>query len=149
MRLAFSLHSVERRTHSQPLSSRVRKIKCLQSAPESRCEACREAKLNCHFRDRERYFEERSRVITGAASTPLPRSQSTHASDATAGSPHHRYHSPESNAAINAFSVGSYSMSPSRYPVAAGEGNMDFSPYANNHRRCVICSSALPSPARF
>lgn len=44
--------------------SRLKKIKCLQPSPEARCEACKAAKIQCRFRDRERYFAERSRAIT-------------------------------------------------------------------------------------
>ncbi|KAG7090944.1 hypothetical protein E1B28_010016 [Marasmius oreades] len=48
---------------------RLKKIKCLQSAPESKCEACKAAKIPCRFRDRERYFAERSRAIAGPSVT--------------------------------------------------------------------------------
>ncbi|CAK5281342.1 unnamed protein product [Mycena citricolor] len=44
---------------------RLKKIKCLQSSPESKCEACKVAKVACRFKDRERYFAERSRAIAG------------------------------------------------------------------------------------
>ncbi|KAF9219602.1 hypothetical protein BS17DRAFT_385005 [Gyrodon lividus] len=44
---------------------RLKKIKCLQSSPETQCEACKAAKIPCKFRDRERYFAERSRAIAG------------------------------------------------------------------------------------
>lgn len=37
----------------------------MQSSPESQCEACKVAKIPCKFRDRERYFAERSRAIAG------------------------------------------------------------------------------------
>ncbi|KAF9231397.1 hypothetical protein BU15DRAFT_82449 [Melanogaster broomeanus] len=50
---------------------RLKKVKCLQPTPESQCEACTLAKIPCKFRDRERYFAERSRAITGT-STPIP-----------------------------------------------------------------------------
>ncbi len=45
--------------------SRLKKIKCLQPSPEAKCEACKAAKIQCRFRDRERYFAERSRAIAG------------------------------------------------------------------------------------
>ncbi|KAK2467851.1 hypothetical protein APHAL10511_000146 [Amanita phalloides] len=48
---------------------RLKKIKCLQPSPETKCEACRTAKIACRFKDRERYFAERSRAITGNANT--------------------------------------------------------------------------------
>ena len=50
-------------THFNP--SRLKKIKCLLPSPETKCEACKAAKIPCRFRDRERYFAERSRAIAG------------------------------------------------------------------------------------
>ncbi|KAG6886306.1 hypothetical protein C0993_006716 [Termitomyces sp. T159_Od127] len=44
---------------------RLKKIKCLQPSPETKCEACKASKIPCRFRDRERYFAERSRAIAG------------------------------------------------------------------------------------
>ncbi|KAF5321731.1 hypothetical protein D9619_001725 [Psilocybe cf. subviscida] len=44
---------------------RLKKIKCNQSAPEAKCEACKASRISCRFRDRERYFAERSRAIAG------------------------------------------------------------------------------------
>ncbi|KAF8995469.1 hypothetical protein BDQ17DRAFT_1392227 [Cyathus striatus] len=76
---------------------RLKKIKCLQPSPEAKCEACKSAKIPCRFRDRERYFAERSRAIAGP--------------NANAGySPESR---PETNAGLDAFSVASSSSSPS------------------------------------
>ena len=49
--------------------SRLKKIKCLQPSPETKCEACRTAKIACRFKDRERYFAERSRAIAGNSNT--------------------------------------------------------------------------------
>ncbi|KAJ7178826.1 hypothetical protein C8R43DRAFT_1189333 [Mycena crocata] len=51
---------------------RVKKIKCLQVTPEANCEACKAANIPCRFRDRERYFAERSRTNFGpnVASSP-------------------------------------------------------------------------------
>lgn len=45
--------------------SRLKKIKCLQPHPDSKCDACKAAKIPCKFKDRERYFAERSRAIAG------------------------------------------------------------------------------------
>lgn len=50
---------------------RLKKIKCLQPSPEAECEACRSAKISCRFRDRERYFAERSRAIAGPSASTL------------------------------------------------------------------------------
>ncbi|KAF9047364.1 hypothetical protein BJ165DRAFT_1414677 [Panaeolus papilionaceus] len=75
---------------------RLKKIKCLQPSPETKCEACKAAKIPCRFRDRERYFAERSRAIAGPNS-------SSYASELR----------PEPHAALDAFSVASGSSSPS------------------------------------
>ncbi|KAI6157392.1 hypothetical protein BKA82DRAFT_950511 [Pisolithus tinctorius] len=50
---------------------RLKKIKCLQPSPETQCEACTSAKIPCRFRDRERYFAERSRAIAGPSSPTM------------------------------------------------------------------------------
>jgi hypothetical protein len=47
------------------LDSRLKKIKCLQTSPDAKCDACNQANVSCRFRDRERYFVERSRVMAG------------------------------------------------------------------------------------
>lgn len=73
---------------------RLKKIKCLQPSPESKCDACKTAKIPCRFRDRERYFAERSRAIAGPTS---------YGADFRA----------EANPALDAFSVASSSSSPS------------------------------------
>jgi len=75
---------------------RLKKIKCLQPSPESKCEACKAAKIPCRFRDRERYFAERSRAIAGPS---LPNYEGEAQSEA------HR--------ALDSFSVASSSSSPS------------------------------------
>lgn len=46
---------------------RLKKIKCLQTTPESVCEACTTAGISCRFRDRERYYAERSRIAAAQA----------------------------------------------------------------------------------
>ncbi|KAF8507318.1 hypothetical protein BU17DRAFT_8983, partial [Hysterangium stoloniferum] len=45
-------------------SCRVKKIKCQQSTPNSRCEACKTAKTPCLFGDRDRYQAERGVTCT-------------------------------------------------------------------------------------
>lgn len=53
--------------------SRLKKIKCLQSSSEAKCKACSQAKVSCRFRDREKYFAERSQFIGGPPSeSPSP-----------------------------------------------------------------------------
>ncbi|KAH0827328.1 hypothetical protein J3R83DRAFT_3954 [Lanmaoa asiatica] len=57
---------------------RLKKIKCLQPSPDSYCEACKVANIQCRFRDRERYFAERSRAIAGPSLTrPAGRAEYT------------------------------------------------------------------------
>ncbi|KAL9711691.1 hypothetical protein Ac2012v2_004763 [Leucoagaricus gongylophorus] len=54
-------------------SCRLKKIKCsqsseskcLQPSSDTRCKACKASKIPCSFKDRERYFAERSRVMAG------------------------------------------------------------------------------------
>ncbi|PPQ96810.1 hypothetical protein CVT26_006211 [Gymnopilus dilepis] len=75
---------------------RLKKIKCLQPSPEAKCEACKAAKIPCRFRDRERYFAERSRAIAGPNS-------GVYATELRS----------EPNPALDAFSVASGSSSPS------------------------------------
>ncbi|KAH7916522.1 hypothetical protein BJ138DRAFT_1108621 [Hygrophoropsis aurantiaca] len=55
---------------------RLKKIKCLQPTPEAQCDACKAAKVPCKFRDRERYFAERSRAIAGPSATGPSRKHS-------------------------------------------------------------------------
>ncbi|THH18177.1 hypothetical protein EW146_g2766 [Bondarzewia mesenterica] len=50
---------------------RLKKIKCTQLKTDNgKCEACDSANIDCQFRDRERYFAERSRIVTGATAGP-------------------------------------------------------------------------------
>lgn len=79
------------------LYSRSRKIKCLQSTPTSRCDACKEAGLECSFRDRARYFEERGR--TGRTPPPRPGS-----STQVHGAHHHHQQSqPQSGGSVQPY----------------------------------------------
>ncbi|KAI0745394.1 hypothetical protein C8Q76DRAFT_29473 [Earliella scabrosa] len=47
---------------------RVKKIKCVQQPATGKCEACQAANLPCLYRDREQYFAERTRMLSGAGS---------------------------------------------------------------------------------
>ncbi|TFK44488.1 hypothetical protein BDQ12DRAFT_673081 [Crucibulum laeve] len=76
---------------------RLKKIKCLQPSPETKCEACKTAKIPCRFRDRERYFAERSRAIAG------PNANSAYMAEPKV----------EPSSSLDAFSVASGSSSPS------------------------------------
>ncbi|KAI9066591.1 hypothetical protein FKP32DRAFT_1589446 [Trametes sanguinea] len=44
---------------------RVKKIKCIQHPTAPSCEACHAASIPCQYRDREQYFAERARIVTG------------------------------------------------------------------------------------
>ncbi|KAI0365667.1 hypothetical protein BV20DRAFT_724463 [Pilatotrama ljubarskyi] len=48
---------------------RVKKIKCIQQPSTGSCEACTTARIPCLYRDREQYFAERTRLLTGATTT--------------------------------------------------------------------------------
>ncbi|KAI0823332.1 hypothetical protein BC628DRAFT_1384167 [Trametes gibbosa] len=48
---------------------RIKKIKCVQQSSAGKCEACAAARLPCLFRDREQYFAERTRILSGVTST--------------------------------------------------------------------------------
>ena len=49
--------------------SRTKKIKCIQKIPETNCEACSAAGVSCRFKDKERYYAERSRIAAAHAAT--------------------------------------------------------------------------------
>ncbi|KAF8200739.1 hypothetical protein BJ912DRAFT_579336 [Pholiota molesta] len=103
---------------------RLKKIKCLQPSPEAKCEACKAAKIPCRFRDRERYFAERSRAIAGPNSGGYPtelRSEPT----------------------LDAFSVASGSSSPS---ISSNSG-----PRSNSHspKASGMVSAEIENPGRY
>jgi len=87
--------------------SRLKKIKCLQAAPDAKCEACSQAKVSCRFRDRERYFVERSRVM--ASPSPRPpcgdhtNCKSVHKLQQQPGAPHDELFMPMDGPAFNDF----------------------------------------------
>jgi len=111
---------------------RLKKIKCLQPSPETKCEACKAAKIPCRFRDRERYFAERSRAIAG------PNVASAYSEDQRS----------DGNPSLDAFSVASGSSTPSRsnprsshspkpsgVVYSDGESNGRYGPYPPDSRR--------------
>ncbi|KAH9847193.1 hypothetical protein C2E23DRAFT_890251 [Lenzites betulinus] len=83
---------------------RVKKIKCVQHPTAGKCEACSAAHLPCLFRDREQYFAERTRMLSGATSVVCEAS--------TSGDP-----SAAQLSAIN--SSSSYSTPDRGFPAAA------------------------------
>jgi hypothetical protein len=97
--------------------SRLKKIKCLQPSPETKCEACKVAKVPCRFKDRERYFAERSRAIAGPSANvhaPSYSSDQRCASPSFPQSPRLTFRPSrhDQNPALDAFSVASSSSSP-------------------------------------
>ncbi|KAF8973183.1 hypothetical protein BDZ97DRAFT_1648656 [Flammula alnicola] len=105
---------------------RLKKIKCLQPSPEAKCEACKAAKIPCRFRDRERYFAERSRAIAGPNS-------GVYATELRS----------EPNPSLDAFSVASGSSSPS---ISSHSG-----PRSNSHspKASGMVSAEIENPARY
>lgn len=90
------------------LPSRLKKIKCLQPYPDAKCDACSQAKVSCRFRDRERYFVERSRAIAGpSARAPFGDIQTTssHSSGRLSGSPHDEFLDPLDDQSLKAFTT--------------------------------------------
>ncbi|KAI0645488.1 hypothetical protein C8Q79DRAFT_695996 [Trametes meyenii] len=57
---------------------RVKKIKCVQQPSTGKCEACLAAHLPCLYRDREQYFAERTRMLSGTTSALRDASSSDH-----------------------------------------------------------------------
>ncbi|KAI1796376.1 hypothetical protein LXA43DRAFT_616825 [Ganoderma leucocontextum] len=47
---------------------RVKKIKCVQQSTTGGCGACVSSNVPCRYRDREQYFAERTRMLSGAGS---------------------------------------------------------------------------------
>ncbi|KIK68929.1 hypothetical protein GYMLUDRAFT_188254 [Collybiopsis luxurians FD-317 M1] len=111
---------------------RLKKIKCLQPSPEAKCEACKVAKIPCRFRDRERYFAERSRAIAGPGASPGYSSGEPSSADALSVA------SSSSSPALSSYSI---SRSASHSPKASGivgvddNGGVRYSPYASDPRR--------------
>ncbi|CAA7259182.1 unnamed protein product [Cyclocybe aegerita] len=105
---------------------RLKKIKCLQPSPEAKCEACKAAKIQCRFRDRERYFAERSRAIAGPNS-------GVYATELRS----------EPNPALDAFSVASGSSSPSM--------SSHSDPRSNSHspKASGMVSPEIEHPTRY
>ncbi|KAJ6495636.1 hypothetical protein C8R47DRAFT_1265018 [Mycena vitilis] len=109
---------------------RLKKIKCLQPTPETKCEACKAAKIPCRFRDRERYFAERSRAIAGPnAGSPYgdePRSPSLDDFSASSSSSPSSHSNPRSS-----------TNSPKPSGVVVPEGDSRYLSYPPDSRRSV------------
>ncbi|KAJ7782830.1 hypothetical protein B0H16DRAFT_1494535 [Mycena metata] len=117
---------------------RLKKIKCLQPSPETKCEACKAAKIPCRFRDRERYFAERSRAIAGPnPGSPYgdePRSPDNY-STSSSSSPSHSNPRSSTN-------------SPKPSGVVVPEGDPRYVAYPPDSRRSVDRRASSLRPSR-
>ncbi|KAF8124920.1 hypothetical protein EV363DRAFT_693043 [Boletus edulis] len=133
---------------------RLKKIKCLQPTPESQCEACKVAKTHCRFRDRERYFAERSRAIAGPSVTrPADRTgYSTHDTPSRPGSTVPEFPAPNAPPGSPLPMQRSSSYSPPQ-PTGYNDGHVRYQSYPldpakspgshNGHRTTQSCSGIL------
>lgn len=85
--------------------SRLKKIKCLQPYPDSKCDACSQAKVSCRFRDRERYFVERSRAIAGPTTRASVSDIPSHLNGRLSGSPHDNFPNLLDNQSLKTFTT--------------------------------------------
>ncbi|KAJ7718013.1 hypothetical protein DFH07DRAFT_860737 [Mycena maculata] len=108
---------------------RLKKIKCLQPTPEAKCEACKAAKIPCRFRDRERYFAERSRAIAG------PNAGSPYGDEAR--SPSFDNYSNSSSSSPSHSNPRSSTNSPKPTGVVVPEGDPRYLSYPPESRRSI------------
>ncbi|KAI0693010.1 hypothetical protein BC835DRAFT_1355108 [Cytidiella melzeri] len=71
---------------------RLKKIKCIQSSPSAVCGACSAAHQPCRFRDRERYFAERSRLVSTSSKTASVETHTTNTTTVSDLPPTHHSH---------------------------------------------------------
>jgi len=112
---------------------RLKKIKCVQVKSHPRCEACEGGNTPCQFRDRERYFAERSRIVTGASAGPSPahsRRSSTQSIDPSAVNPT-RGDSTDASGWYSGAQSSSDSGHPSRYASSSPSYSLSSSPQSN------------------
>ncbi|KAH8107822.1 hypothetical protein BXZ70DRAFT_1003254 [Cristinia sonorae] len=64
---------------------RLKKVKCIQANSNSQCEACSLANIPCRFKDREKYFAERRRIMSGSGSPEGSQRQSSTTPEAPLG----------------------------------------------------------------
>ncbi|KAI9442657.1 hypothetical protein H4582DRAFT_2073254 [Lactarius indigo] len=112
---------------------RLKKIKCVQVKSQPRCEACEAGNTPCQFRDRERYFAERSRIVTGASAGPSPahsRRSSTQSIEPSAVSPT-RGDSVDASGWYSGAQASSDNGHPSRYASSSPSYSLSSSPQSN------------------
>ncbi|KAL1942800.1 hypothetical protein VTO73DRAFT_5040 [Trametes versicolor] len=101
---------------------RVKKIKCVQQPSTGKCEACATARLPCLYRDREQYFAERTRMLSGATSAVCDASEVDHSqaqlsaisTSSSSGSSSSRPYTPPSS--VSPATTPDRSYSPTHYP---------------------------------
>ena len=135
---------------SQSLPSRLKKIKCVQIKSQPRCEACEAGNTPCQFRDRERYFAERSRIVTGASAGSSPahsrRSSSSQSTEPSAIPPPTRSDSVDASGWYSGAQTSSDHGHPSRYASSSPSYSLSSSPQSNPEQ---WFSSPLVEPARL
>ncbi|KAK7472973.1 hypothetical protein VKT23_001077 [Stygiomarasmius scandens] len=114
---------------------RLKKIKCLQPSPETKCEACKTAKIPCRFRDRERYFAERSRAIAGPSVTPNYVSEMQRNATPSASLDGYSVASLPSSRPTPSYT--SRSPKPSGIVAADDSASVRYTPYGSDTRRSV------------
>ena len=133
-----------------PLLSRLKKIKCVQVKSQPRCEACEAGNTPCQFRDRERYFAERSRIVTGASAGSSPahsrRSSSSQSTEPSAIPPPTRGDSVDASGWYSGAQTSSDHGHPSRYASSSPSYSLSSSPQSNPEQ---WFSSPLVEPARL
>lgn len=130
--------------------SRLKKIKCVQVKSQPRCEACEAGNTPCQFRDRERYFAERSRIVTGASAGSSPahsrRSSSSQSTELSAIPPSARGDSVDASGWYSSAQTSSDHGHPSRYASSSPSYSLSSSPQSNPDQ---WFSSPLVEPARL
>jgi hypothetical protein len=130
--------------------SRLKKIKCVQIKSQPRCEACEAGNTPCQFRDRERYFAERSRIVTGASAGSSPahsrRSSSSQSTERSAIPPPTRGDSVDASGWYSGAQTSSDHGHPSRYASSSPSYSLSSSPQSNPDQ---WFSSPLVEPTRL
>jgi len=127
--------------------SRLKKIKCVQIKSQPRCEACDAGNTSCQFRDRERYFAERSRIVTGASAGSSPaHSRRSSSSLPSAIPPPTRGDSVDASGWYSGAQTSSDHGHPSRHASSSPSYSLSSSPQSNPDQ---WFSSPLVEPARL
>ena len=130
------------------IHSRLKKIKCVQIKSQLCCEACEAGNIPCQFRDRERYFAERSRIVTGASagSSPAHSRCSSQSTEPSTIPPPTRGDSVDASGWYSGAQTSSDHGHPSRYASSSPSYSLSSSPQSNPGQ---WFSSPLVEPARL